>query len=158
MANVFKNYKEIFDKNKPYRKFSNWWYENSLLGYSYSFDLKDCFEYEFGSMICLKELDEIPENSKFKTVCQVKDFFTRISQNGNKYMLIEASDNTASASFLMMDNSRSETLSDFLDQYKVSKDCILILNASKGRGSNFVDSARVVDTKIMMKLMDLKNK
>jgi len=154
----FKNYKEIFDKNKPYRKFSNWWYENSLLGYSYSFDLKDCFEDEFGSMSCLKELDEIPENSKFKTVCQVKDFFIRISQNGNKYMLIEGSDNTASASFLMMDNSRSETLSDFLDQYKVSKDCILILNASKGRGSNFVDSARVVDTKIMMKLMDLKKK
>ena len=154
----FKNYKEIFDKNKPYRKFSNWWYENSLLGYSYSFDLKDCFEDEFGSMVCLKDLDEISENSKFKTVCQVKDFFTRISQNGNKYMLIEGSDNTASASFLMMDNSRSETLSDFLDQYKVSKDCILILNASKGRGSNFVDSARVVDTKIMMKLMDLKKK
>ena len=154
----FKSYKEIFDKNKPYRKFSNWWYENSLLGYSYSFDLKDCFEDEFGSMVCLKDLDEISENSKFKTVCQVKDFFTRISQNGNKYMLIEGSDNTASASFLMMDNSRSETLSDFLDQYKVSKDCILILNASKGRGSNFVDSARVVDTKIMMKLMDLKKK
>ena len=154
----FKSYKEIFDKNKPYRKFSNWWYENSLLGYSYSFDLKDCFEDEFGSMNSLKDLDEIPENSKFKTVCQVKDFFTRISQNGNKYMLIEGSDNTASASFLMMDNSRSETLSDFLDQYKVSKDCILILNASKGRGSNFVDSARVVDTKIMMKLMDLKKK
>jgi len=154
----FKSYKEIFDKNKPYRKFSNWWYENSLLGYSYSFDLKDCFEDEFGSMNSLKDLDDIPENSKFKTVCQVKDFFTRMSQNGNKYMLIEGSDNTASASFLMMDNSRSETLSDFLDQYKVSKDCILILNASKGRGSNFVDSARVVDTKIMMKLMDLKKK
>tara|TARA_R110002167_G_scaffold343563_3_gene552718 strand:+ start:365 stop:2926 length:2562 start_codon:yes stop_codon:yes gene_type:complete len=154
----FQNYKEMFDKNKPYRKFSNWWYENSLLGYSYSFDLRDCFEDEFGSMVCLKELDEIPENSKFKTVCQVKDFFTRISQNGNKYMLIEGSDNTASASFLIMDNSRSETLSDFLNQYKISKDCILILNASKGRGSNFVDSARVVDTKIMMKLMDLKKK
>jgi hypothetical protein len=73
-------------------------------------------------------------------------------------MLIEGSDNTASASFLRMDNSRSETLSDFLDQYKVSKDCVLILNASKGRGSNFIDSARVVDTKIMMKLMDLKKK
>ncbi|MDB4317743.1 DNA polymerase III subunit alpha [bacterium] len=154
----FKNYKEIFDKNKPYQKFSNWWYENSLLGYSYSFDLKDCFEDDFGSMNCLKEVSEISEGSKFKTVCQVKDFFTRISQNGNKYMLIETSDNTSSAKFLIMDNSRSSTLSDFLDQYKMSKDCILILNATKGSGSNFVDSARVVDTKIMMKRMDLKKK
>jgi DNA polymerase III subunit alpha len=154
----FKNYKEIFDKNKPYQKFSNWWYENTLLGYSYSFDLKDCFEDEFGSMNYLKDLDDISENSKFKTVCQVKDFFTRTSQNGNKYMIIEGSDNTASARFLIMDNSRANALSDFLNQYEVSKDCILILNASKGRGSNFVNSARVVDTKIMMKAMDLKKK
>ena len=73
-------------------------------------------------------------------------------------MLIETSDNTGSCNFLLMDNSRSSNLSDFLDQYKISKDCILILNASKGRGNNFVDSARVVDTKIMMKRIDLKKK
>ena len=57
-----------------------------------------------------------------------------------------------------MDNSRSSTLSDFLSQYKISKDCILVLNASKGRGTSFVNSARVVDTKIMMKLKDLNKK
>ena len=154
----FKNYKEIFDKNKPYQKFTNWWYENTLLGYSYSFDLKDCFEDEFGAMCYLKDIDEISERTNFKTVCQVKDFFTKTSQSGNKYMLIQGSDNTGAASFLMMDNSRSTTLTDFLEQYKISKDCILILNASKGRGNSFVNSARVVDTKIMMKLRDLSKK
>lgn len=154
----FKSYKEIFDKNKPFQKFTNWWYENSLLGYSYSFDLKDCFEDEFGSMHYIKDIPDIVERTNFKTVFQVKDFFTRTSQSGNKYMMIQGSDNTGSASFLMMDNSRSNTLSEFLDQYKISKDCILILNASKGRGNSFVNSARVVDTKIMMKLRDLSKK
>jgi|TARA_R110000772_G_scaffold268489_1_gene395750 DNA polymerase-3 subunit alpha len=154
----FKNYKEIFDKNKPFQKFCNWWYENTLLGYSYSFDLRDCFEDEFGSMSCLRDVDEISERTSFKVVCQVKDFFTNISQSGNKYMMIHGSDNTGSAKFLIMDNSRSSTLSDFLSQYKISKDCILVLNASKGRGTSFVNSARVVDTKIMMKLKDLNKK
>ncbi len=154
----FKNYKEMFDKNKPFQKFCNWWYENTLLGYSYSFDLKDCFEDEFGSMSCLRDIEEISERTTFKVACQVKDFFTKVSQSGNKYMMIRGSDNTGSANFLMMDNSRGDTLSDFLSEYKISKDCILILNASKGRGSSFVNSARVIDTKIMMKLRDLNKK
>jgi len=152
----FKGYKDIFDKNKSHQKFSNWWYENSLLGYSYSHDLKDCFEDQFGSMHSLKEANDLSERSPFKTVCQVKDYYVRTSQNGNKYMVIIASDNTASSKFIFMDNSESDKLTDFLNTYKMSKDAILVLNASKNRDSSFINSARVIDTKIMMKLKDLK--
>jgi DNA polymerase-3 subunit alpha len=154
----FSNYREIYDKNKSYQKFSNWWYENSLLGYSYSHDLKECFEENYGILNSLKEVKDLPEQTNYKTVCQVKDFFTKISQNGNKYMIIEASDNTASSRFILMDNSREEKLTDFLNTYKMSKDAILVLNASKNRDTSFVNSARVVDTKIMMKLKDLNKK
>jgi hypothetical protein len=73
-------------------------------------------------------------------------------------MIIEASDNTASSKFILMDNSREEKLSDFLNNYKISKDAVLVLNASKSRDTSFINSARVVDTKIMMKLKDLKTK
>jgi hypothetical protein len=58
----------------------------------------------------------------------------------------------------LMDNSREEKLSDFLNNYKISKDAVLVLNASKSRDTSFINSARVVDTKIMMKLKDLKTK
>jgi DNA polymerase III alpha subunit len=148
----------MYNKNKSYQKFSNWWYENSLLGYSYSHDLKECFEEQYGVLNTLKEVKELPEQTCYKVVCQVKDFFTKISQNGNKYMIIEASDNTASSKFILMDNSREEKLSDFLNNYKISKDAVLVLNASKSRDTSFINSARVVDTKIMMKLKDLKTK
>ena len=154
----FSNYREMYNKNKSYQKFSNWWYENSLLGYSYSHDLKECFEEQYGVLNTLKEVKDLPEQTNYKTVCQVKDFFTKISQNGNKYMIIEASDNTASSKFIFMDNSREEKLTDFLNDYKISKDAVLVLNASKSRDTSFINSARVVDTKIMMKLKDLKSK
>lgn len=154
----FENYRKIFNENKPYKKFSNWWYENTLLGYSYSHDLKDCFEETYGTMNSLKEANDLPERTNYKTVCQVKDYFTRTSQNGNKYMIIEASDNTASSKFIFMDNSREEKLTEFLNTYKMSKEAILVLNASKNSDSSFVNSARVIDTKIMMKLKDLNKK
>jgi DNA-directed DNA polymerase III PolC len=152
----FKNYRDMYDKNKSHQKLSNWWYENSLLGYSYSHDLKECFEEGYGTLNTLKEVKDLPEQSNYKTVCQVKDFFTRISQGGNKYMIIEASDNTASSKFILMDNSREEKLTEFLDCNKMSKDAILVLNASKNRDTSFVNSVRLIDTKIMMKLKDLK--
>ena len=150
-------YKEIYNENKRHEKFTNWWYENSLLGYSYSHSLVECFEDDYGLLSCLKDINEIQPSDSFKTVCQVKEFFSRISANGNKYMIIEASDNTASAKFLLMDNSREEKLSKFLENNKLKKEEIIIIQATKSeRGTSFIDTIKIVDTKILMKTRDIK--
>lgn len=155
----FSKYKEIYRENKKHQKFSDWWYENSLLGYSYSYDLRDCFRDELGDLVVsLKEVSELSTDTVFKTVCQVKDFFVRTSQSGNKYMIIEASDNTASSRFLLMDNAREDKLSKFQRDNKLKKEDVLVLNAVKNNGSHFINSVRVVETKILMKLRDLKQK
>jgi hypothetical protein len=36
-------YKSIYDKNKQYETFANWYFENELLGYSHSSKLKSLF-------------------------------------------------------------------------------------------------------------------
>ena len=36
-------YKSIYDKNKQYESFANWYFETELLGYSHSSNLKSCF-------------------------------------------------------------------------------------------------------------------
>ena len=36
-------YKSIYDKNKMYQNFANWYFETKLLGYSHSSSLKSCF-------------------------------------------------------------------------------------------------------------------
>lgn len=153
----FVKYREIYNKNKTHEKFTNWWYENSLLGYSYSHSLQECFEDDYGTLNTLREVAELPQSDTFKTVCQVKDFFTRISTNGNKYMLIEASDNTASSRLMLMDNSREDKLSNFQANNKLKKEDIIIVNATKSDGgTSFINTIKVVDTKILMKLRDIK--
>lgn len=153
----FLKYREIYNKNKTHEKFTNWWYENSLLGYSYSHSLNDCFEADYGRLETLREVATLSSTDKFKTVCQVKDFFTRISTNGNKYMMLEVSDNSASTKLLLMDNQREDKLSNFLAKSKIKKDDIIIINATKGDGgTSFVDTIKVVDTKVLMKTRDFK--
>lgn len=154
----FSKYKEIYNQNKKHHKFTNWWYENSLLGYSYSHSLIECFEDQFKELISIKEISNVAESSTFKTVCQVKDFFVRTSRNGNKYMMIEASDNTASSRFLFMDNAREEKLTNFLATKKIQKEDILVLHCVANGDTNFVNSIKIIDTQIMMKLKDLKKK
>lgn len=43
LKNNFRKYREVYQHNRKFEKFANWWYETTLLGYSYSFSLKDCF-------------------------------------------------------------------------------------------------------------------
>jgi DNA polymerase III alpha subunit len=155
--NNFKKYREVYKHNRKFEKFANWWYETTLLGYSYSFSLKDCFLDEFGMMINTLELQEVEEKEKFKTAVQVVDFFTKTSAAGNKYMNISASDEKGMAKFLFMDNRREEKLTNFLDSgNKINKGDVLILSGSKSGDTNFVDTIKIIDTKIYMRSSEIK--
>ena len=58
-----------------------------------------------------------------------------------------------------MDNQREEKLSNFLAKSKIKKEDIIIINATKSDGgTSFVDTLKVVDTKILMKSRDIKKK
>jgi hypothetical protein len=128
-----------------------------LLGYSYSRSLSSCFEDDYGILGSLKEVGELSSSDNFKCVCQVKDFFIRISQNDNKYMIIDVSDNTASSKFLLMDNSREAKLTNFLEDNKLKKEDVIVVTATKSDGdSSFIDTIKVIDTKILMKTKDIK--
>jgi DNA polymerase-3 subunit alpha len=154
----FKKYREIYQHNKKFEKFANWWYETTLLGYSYSNCLKDCFIDEFGIMSNTLEIKDIADRETFKTAIQVTDFFTKTSAAGNKYMNISGSDEKGLAKFLFMDNRREAKLTDFLDTgNKINKGDVLILTGTKSGDTLFVDSIKVIDTKIYMKTKDLKN-
>ncbi|HBY69814.1 MAG TPA: hypothetical protein DEG69_19985, partial [Flavobacteriaceae bacterium] len=89
---------------------------------------------------------------------EVKDFFTRISQNGNKYMMLSVSDNTATKRFLFMDNQREAKLTNFLDSgYKLAKNKVVVISGSKSNNTFFVDNVSPVETDIYMKLREVKD-
>lgn len=153
----FSEYRGIYNENKKHHKFTYWWYENSLLGYSYSYKLKDCFDNEYNMLKDLKEVSDLSEGSNFKSVLQVKEVFTRTSRNGNKYMMIFGNDNSANHKFIFMDNARSAKLTDFLEHNTVKKEDIVVIFGSKSDSdSSFAESVKVINSSVLMKLSDFK--
>ena len=153
----FDQYKKIYIQNRKHEMFAKWRYESSLLGYSYSHNLRDCFKDRFSSLQDLRTIDDLSEREGFQVVGEIKDFFTRTSQNGNKYMIISLGDNTATKNFLFMDNSREEKLTNFLKYNKLKKSQVIIVSGSKSRDSFFVNKINPVDTDIYMKLREVKS-
>lgn len=152
----FDSYLKIYRQNRKHDKFAKWWYEKTLLGYSYSSELKDCFVDHFGVLINLKEAQDLPDRESFKTAVQVDDFYVKTSANGNKYMSILGSDDKVQQKFLLMDNRREQKLTNFLADHKLTKKDIIIITASKSGDTFFVDNIAMVDCNIYLKIGDLK--
>lgn len=151
----FKPYKDLYFENKKHEKLSIWWFEKTLLGYSFSLKLKDCFN-EGTDVRELKEInDEKP--ASWRSIVQIDDFFVKISQNGNRYMKVELSDDSGKVVGMMCDSKKELKLTDFLDSVKLQKGLIAVVRGQHSRGTNFIDSIKIISEKIYTKNSQLKN-
>jgi len=148
-------YKKIYDQNKKYEKFANWYFEKTLLGFSYSSSLSKCF----GENLNLKKTRDFFDfevGSKNKYIGYVEDVFCRKSQKGNDYMKITFGDEVGSIDGIMVDG-RDKKLTKFKSKSKIpEKNNIIICNGTKGEDILFIDELSIMDEKIFMKLSDLK--
>ena len=164
----YDSYKEIYDKNKKFEQFANWYFETKLLGYSPTVILKDVFSEngeKFGDSMDFKSLDK---DSYGRFIGVVSDSFKGTSRNGNDYIKATIRDEVGEYPIMLMDrNARSEhggwkqvkVLSEFLEKNPkgLQKDSIVIFYGSKGEDILFSHSFQKMDEKIYMKLSDIKS-
>ena len=153
----FAPYKEIYEMNKEHTKYANWYFEEKLLGYSYSHNIREVFSYEgdFNSSDVVKDL---PERSNVKFVGVMTDIIRRTSRNGNKYARMNFQDEGGNIDGLFLDSQRAARLTDYLDSGKKlpKKGDVVIIYGSKGDDVVFVDKVFPLKDKIYMKLSELK--
>jgi DNA polymerase-3 subunit alpha len=149
-------YKEIYDRNKSYEKFANWYFERKLLGFSHSTELKDSFgeNESLNNSIHFFGL-ELKERGKFIGV--IEDCIKRKSKKDIPYIKMTISDEYGTYDAMMMDN-REKALSKYTNNGgKIpKKDNIVIITGQKGDDILFLDKLSIVDEKIYMKLSDIK--
>ena len=138
----YQKYKEQYNEFKENRKFSDWWHETTLLGFSYSCKLSECFENNFGVILGVKETKELPHRSRFSCAIQVTDFEKRVSSNQNKYMKIEGTDGDGSCEFLVMNGNFGEPLDEIEMMGGIKKKDVLVLTGSKSEDTMFVNQVR----------------
>lgn len=159
--NTFKNkydkYKQIYLQNKKFEKFANWYFENKLLGYSYSSDLKSVFN-DSETVCNSMDFYDFDSGQRGKYIGVVNDIFKGISRNGNKYVKFILSDEYGKYPVMFMDNRRGTKYSDYLDAGNKlpEKNDIISVFGSKGSDIVFADTVSPLKEKIYMKLGDVQ--
>ena len=143
--------------NSKHIKYANWYFEEKLLGYSYSFNIREVFSYEddFHSSAVVRDL---ATRANVKFVGVVTDMIRRTSRNGNKYARLDIQDEVGNVNALFLDSNRAPRLTDYLNEGKKVpiKGDIIIIYGSKGDDVVFVDKIFPLKDKIYMKLSEIK--
>jgi len=151
-------YKSIYDKNKEYEDFANWYFETELLGYSHSSNLKSCFVDSYNSLKDSRDLRVMDSDEKGKFIGVVEDCIKRTSRNGNKYMKLSIADEFGRYDAMLLNSRRG----NFYDRYFDSKNktplkkSIVVAFGRKGEDIVFLDSLNIMNEKIYMKMSDVK--
>jgi len=153
----YKPYKEIYEMNKVHNKYANWYFEEKLLGYSYSYNIREIFTYgqDFHSADAVKDLEP---RARVKFVGSLTDIIKRTSRNGNKYARLTMQDETGVLEGLFLDSEREGRLTNYLDSGKKlpKKGDVVIVFGSKGDDIVFLEKIVPLKDKIYMKLSELK--
>lgn len=154
----FSLYKEIYEKNKNSESLANWFFENNLLGYTYTKRMKDIFSSQHATYQDSQDFLNAPLNTNGAFIGTVTDSIRRKSSNGNDYFKINISDEVGSFDAIMGDFGSRKNLSKYLSRSaKIpEKGNIVIAFGSKGEDILFLNDLSILDHKIYMKLSELK--
>jgi len=148
-------YKEIYNQNKKSEIFANWYYEKSLLGYTYNKSLRECFSDTLRGLTTIREVEERPMNNKVSFIGYVNEKVRQgTSRNGNKYLNTIISDETGSMKVLLFTNKIDKARE--LNGRHPKEDDIVVIKGTKKDEAVFADSISIQNTKIYTKLSQLK--
>lgn len=151
-------YKSIYDKNKQYETFANWYFETELLGYSHSSNLKTCFVDSYNSLLDSRDLTAMDADDKGKFIGVVEDCIKRTSRNGNKYMKLSIADEYGRYDAMLLNSRRGNFYDRYFESDKKTpvKKSIIVAYGRKGEDIVFLDSLNIMNEKIYMKMSDVK--
>lgn len=153
----YKTHRQIYDQNHKHKEFANWFFEKRLLGYSYSYTLRQVFqepEHSFTPILRAKSFDD---GQEVKMVGVVTDSIKKKSKKGNNYMSLELSDETGRIRAMLGDSPKEKKLEKWLENNKQpEEDQIVILVGKKNKDTIFIDKLTIMDEVIAFNKKDLK--
>ena len=156
----FEPYKQIFRKNKENLDFANWYYENSLLGYTHG----KCLRQVSGEYSHLSSMDEClnrDEGASVNFIATVEDTYSSKSKKGTPYLRLQVQDETGVCKVMLFTQKNRDNIEICRQANGGSlpgKKSIVIVKGTKKEGDTvFANLIRAQDQKIFMKLSEIKN-
>tara|TARA_Y100000766_G_scaffold285470_1_gene309214 strand:+ start:5458 stop:7986 length:2529 start_codon:yes stop_codon:yes gene_type:complete len=149
-------YQEIYNHNRSNESFTNWYYEKSLLGYTYGKTLFDIFCSERQGLVHIETANNMSKGNRCVFVGRVeKDAKSSTSRNGNKYGKMVIGDETASVT-VMIFKEKLEECKQLNDGLPKSGEIVLVKGTKMEDDTVFADIISVQD-RAVMKFAELKN-
>lgn len=147
-------YMQIYGKNSKYPDFAAYMYEKTLLGYSFSIQLRDLFIKDNPKLIQIKDLQDLSEKTKIEIVATVDEVIKGISKaKNNPYMKLNIGDESGTYSAMIM----KERLESFLSlSVAPEEEDIIYIQGTKGPDIIWIDKMEVQTHKIYFNARELK--
>lgn len=150
-------YKEIYNINKKSEKFANWYYEKSLLGFTYNVTLNDIFSGERAGLSYLNTVSELPERAGCAFIGRVDEKPYKGTSRAKKtpYLKLFVGDETGSMKVMIFSAKMEECERENGNLPKEGQ--IVIVRGRKMDECVFADAIGIQDNKVFTKLAELKN-
>lgn len=147
-------YMQIYGKNSKYPDFAAYMYEKTLLGYSFSIQLRDLFIKDNPKLVQIQDLQDMSERTKIEIVATVDEVIKGISKaKNNPYMKLNIGDETGTYSAMIM----KEKLESFLSlSVAPDEEDIIFIQGSKGPDIIWIDKMEVQSHKIYFNARELR--
>ena len=150
-------YKEIYEINKPSENFANWYYENSLLGFTYNKTLIDIFEDKDDSLVSIGAVAsaELGDNISFvgRIEGKPKTGISRVKKTNYIKMLVGDEGNFIK---VMLFSKHMKACKNINNGYP-KENQIVIVKGRKMEDVVFATHANVQDNRCYTRLRDLTN-
>jgi DNA polymerase III alpha subunit len=156
--NKYEPYKKIYDMNKKYEKFANWFFEKRLLGYSYTHKLKEVFNDGEDRLHNTYEASQVDLRQNVKMVGIVKEARKKVSRAGRPYLLVKISDEYGQMTCRLTDGGRDDKFTQYYEGggKTPKEDDIVVLYGSKADDSIFLNGLTILTEKIYTKLSQIE--
>lgn len=154
---------EIFKQNSSNSDLADWYYENTLIGYSINKTLNQIFRCEDPLLLMSNDLDKLEKGAKLKMVGVVS--FVKAStskKNGSKYYKYVISDESGDVDCLVFSNSSYGGLSAIEKTMSINDGVmpregkiVIVEGKYSGDGSIFADKITEQNAKIYTRFVDL---
>jgi len=151
-------YVKIYEQNSTSESFANWFYEKSLLGYTYNKTLKNIFDEKRRNLLYIREILDIEGSTTVSFVGQVEDAWSGVSRTAKKtpYHKMVISDETGTTKSMIFSFKKDEC--EKVNGGLPKKKSIVIVSGQKMEDDMiFANKIGVQENKIYTKLSEIKN-
>lgn len=152
----YEKYKEIWEMNRRNEKLANYFYERTILGFSYSHSLREIFGEEVDGLMSVADTEAAKTDDKVRLIGFVKDPIKSKSKAGNDMFRFTLTDETGEISIRFF-NKTIDQIKEANGRLPEEGDIILTKATKKDGSCCFTNELSIVTAKIYLKLSELKD-